>query len=700
MAWDQQTRATPQKEFQLPTGQGAGICERTKADKILGTTSFPTPKHGHNEWEERKRGLRPNFLRAPETVLSKPSPSADETSSPQNLRVRASSPLLGREYQHQARPRSARKLAKKMQQADSSPTLYSHFNPRDSTIDPIVQLESATKVSDSREKDAAETQSKTGQSIKPKEPKNPMKEPKRKIRPPRIDLSLLFPKPRPTTAPLLSPQRMTKSPSQASLSPRSPPPNANRFDERRLATTQFARPTAHRPSDHAPSESSDKENNGWPGTPLERTVRTSEFDLALDKYDELQRRHSRSTDRTIVRKGSHSSAGGSKTAGGGSKDRYLSPNPPPSHFSNRVSRSAGTWSGERPGRSGSDNRPISKKSSKSTLQTSDLYASSVLCLSSSEDEEDDDQLKAKRRPRDSMATYDDFEPEICTASAAQATKAPELKRVDRSTLTDTRPHYSTQPTIRHPSMSSTGKSSHTTPTSHSRQSSGAPTTTGQSDNPFHQGNQLLSPREIRRRSRVMAVTRQEEHLLEAMRQRKGKVSPSLFREPRPSGPDSEQQTMQSAPSRESVYSSDKSFLRLSSGPLQPRTAQSATNSDNGPSSQGTNSDTEQKTIHSTASPRVSLVYSESLPSPATSGASQPITPTLPLHRFSPQPSNKLAPPHPPPPVPQDQRRHSRRRTDSSEAIVLDEAVEESQEPEELPVWALGLDNGGAVTAVH
>jgi hypothetical protein len=196
----------------------------------------------------------------------------------------------------------------------------------------------------------------------------------------------------------------------------------------------------------------------------------------------------------------------------------------------------------------------------------------------------------------------------------------------------------------------------------------------------------------------MTVTQQEEHLLEAMRHRKGKVTPSLFREPRPNGPDPEQQSMLSVPSRDSFYSADMSFLRLSTGVPPLPTDQSAANSDNALSPQGASSDAERKTDNSAASPRASLVYSESLPSPTTSGAS-PMTPTLPIHRFSPLPSNKPPPSHPPPAVPQDQRRHSRRRTDSSEAIVLDEA-DEDKEQEEFPIWAFGLDNGRGLTAVH
>lgn len=195
----------------------------------------------------------------------------------------------------------------------------------------------------------------------------------------------------------------------------------------------------------------------------------------------------------------------------------------------------------------------------------------------------------------------------------------------------------------------------------------------------------------------MAVTKQEEHLLEAMRQRKGKVTPSIFGN---NAPDPEQSSMLSVPSRDSFYNSDVSFLRLSSAAPPLPAGPSASHSDNGHSSQGATSDAERKTINSAASPRASLAYTESLPSPTTTSGASPLTPTLPIHRFSPLPSNKPPPRQPPPPVPQDQRRHSRRRTDSSEAIVLDEGDEE-QPQEEFPIWAFGFENENrGLTAVH
>ncbi|RJE18914.1 hypothetical protein PHISCL_08746 [Aspergillus sclerotialis] len=707
--WEQNAFAAQPDEFLTPNRNHIRR-EGSKADKILGATALEIQEHDHNLREEKKRGRRPSFLRTPEIISKKPStfvpfpvPSPDETPSSQYLRVRASSPLLGHEYGPQEpSPRSTRKLWKKPHQSGSSSTMYSHFNPRDSTIDSEPRPETAPDDDVSKANNVAEKQSKAGQGIRFKEQKSPAKESKRKIRPPRIDLSLLFPKPRSSATPLLSPQRMMKSPSQLSFNSEAPSVHIKKPDGRNLPATQLDSATARRPSDQASSETSEKENNAWFENSVQRTVRTSEFDLALDKYDELQRKQSRSTDRTVRRMTSNSSAGG------WSKDMYLTPNPRSSRLPNRVSHSSGGWSVERRGMSASNKRPISKKSSKSTLQNTDLNTSSVLCLSSSEDEGDDDdeptkpQANGKNIARDSVMSYDDFEPEICTASAAHATKGPSLRRVDINIPSSRQQNvHRNQSVRRHPSMSSAGKSSYTTRRTHSRKSSGAPTSDGSETHPSDRfmGSHYLSARELRRRSRVMAVTRQEEHLLEAMRQRKGKITPSIYQEARAAGTDAEQMSMLSVPSRDSFYSTDMSFLRLSPGLPPLPTDHSAGQSDKeGLSSQGTFSDTERKTVNSTTSPRASLVYTESLPSPATSGAS-PLTPTLPIHRFSPLPSQKPPPRHPPPAVPQDQRTHSRRRTDSSEAIVLDEADEEKEE--EFPIWAYGLDNQGSLAAaVH
>lgn len=488
------------------------------------------------------------------------------------------------------------------------------------------------------------------------------------------------------------------------------------------------------------------------------------------------------------------------SSGGWSKETYLSPKSRP-----RVP--AGVGEGRRRPSPSPDRLPrhihsadnkssASKKSSGSRLANSDLRTSSVLCLSSSEDEdtgeedgggEDEDDTprnsskptvaSSNNIPRESVTTYGDFDAEICTAAAAQPTQARAVKRVDLQRQMSASMRGGTMlrsPTIyRNPSRSSSaGRYSSAgtlqQPQQQKRSSSGIPTISEPGELSTDQfpapagGNAVLSAKEISRRSRVIAVTRQEETLLEAMRQRKGKVTPSLFHEARYShntinslppptshpaqavardaskgtgsndtvngvaaaaNPSSLGADMD-APSRESAYSAEMSFLRLSASIQSPTTTDGTAShtekeglqqhqqhqhqqqqQQTSTSSQGTAASdaAEQKTLNSSVSPRTSLGYTdESLPSPSTS-ATSPLTPTLPIHRFSTLSSTQSPPPtRPPPAVPtgHDQQRHSRRRTDSSEAIVLGEDKSDTKEAEEFPIWALGWNHDPNLTTVH
>lgn len=707
----------------------------SKAQKILGTADL-SYHHDHQKWEEKKKGHRPSFMKSSEPKSKKsgsfvpfPASVPESTLPPPHLRVRASSPLLGQEYRSQDGPPPALpKASKKVHHSGSASALYSYFTSRDSSGQIPDSGSSTKELNGNGNSDSQHTSPSTGL----KQPAGFMKESKRKMRPPKIDLSLLFPKPRTNAAPLLSPQRMVNSPSAISMAseysaPNSKKPEHHAPNKKLTKTPPSSRRSGRRPSglesisDAGESTTSNEiPTSNWTDPSLERAVGTSEIDLALEKYSGLQQ-PSRSTprtkpDRTRSRNlsrdqlhgndaqpssGSLRKVPSNASTGGWSKETYLSPKACAHPRPSRVRSSSNARQNDMmetfpiP-----ENQSMSKKSSKSTLKNSDLNNLSVLCLSSSEDEDDEEeelagnQLTGHKNMRDSVTTYGDSDAEICTASAAQATRGT-LRRVERTTSTSSRGSRPQRQSSgrRNPSMSSAARSSVITRKSQSRRSSGIPTISEpefyHSDPIFSQKrNSSLSRKEIDRRSRIMTVTRQEETLLEAMRQRQGKITPSLFHESRFNGQEPDRNSMLSvAPSRDSFYGADTSFLRLSPG-LPPNRAR--------PEQATASSDIDQKTIYSGVSPRASLVYSESLPSPATSAAS-PMTPTLPIHRFS---SQKPPPRHPPPPVPQSQRRHSRRRTDSSEAIVLDE-TENSKEKTEFPLWAVGWNNEGAsLTAVH
>ncbi|OJJ49134.1 hypothetical protein ASPZODRAFT_1402807 [Penicilliopsis zonata CBS 506.65] len=786
-----------------------GYYDKTsKASKILGEIPHQPLERGGMRDEERKWSRRPSFMVTPEIQPPPksnrnfdlfPAPAAaEQITSAQTLRVRASSPLLGHDYHSQGLGVPSGSKQKKVHQTGSSSTLYSYFTNHRSRAGSSTSQASGERNGDALPKHPTTPPKKKSSRVggEPsvsfaEDSRQPAKkESKRKMRPSRIDLSLLFPKPKITTPPLLSPQRMTHSPSPISMVSESPANNPNNKHENQHPPTRkltkdpphpqglssardthiiqrdnhpqrdIHRDTRIQRESHAqmlaPPEVLYASNRQSVASSLdvtrERSVRCSEFDLALKQYHDLYeaegleeelvepnprpRRGSRQatpSNRSKSNERAASQAPSERSAGAWSKSTHLSPRTKPS-YPTRVSSSAENWQTDgRDLASLEVKHPLVKKSSKNALKNSDLHQSSVLCLSSSEDEEEGEEedhvlpKKSRRQSgtrnnykRDSVGTYnsDLLEAEIYTAKAIQATRGPAPRRIDKRPSVSDRGSRATRGLSpgRPPSVSSGGKSSYGGQKSSSRRSSGIPTIS-EPDVPRSPPPHPVAPvpsKELNRRSRIMAVTRQEEDFLEAMRQRKGRITPSLFHEARASGMggggDLEQGSMLSVPvqDHESFYgSSDMSFLRLSPG-LKTFSNQLEQGALPLHHHRTTDKDAyipsgEQKTAKPAVSPRTSLIYSESSPSPTTTGGASPLTPTLPIHRFSPLPSQKPPPRRPPPVVPpQDQRRHSRRRTDSSEALVFDEPDEVS--PDDFPVWALGWasDRGSTslATPVH
>ncbi|KAJ5088799.1 hypothetical protein N7456_012415 [Penicillium angulare] len=745
--------------------QGSFIERKTsKAQRILGTD---LPIHeNQSQWEkpQKQPKSRRSSLRTPDSSTRKqqsnsgfhPFPHAvtsDRMIPPQNLRVRASSPLLGQEYLSQDPAPPLPKPSKRIHPSSSSSTLFSYFTSKESSSksNPTTPKGLQPRINNMLGLDPQVT-------YKQQQPAAPApKESKRKLRPPRIDLSILFPKPRNQAPPLFSPQRMTSSPSPVSTVvsdyPTNNYPTHNRLDsvtsKSSAATSRrFGDPLPQRTSaihNEAPKQHVDRsdllsipesKDSDWYDRPFERTVGTSEIDLALDRYAGRRSLFSRSSVYTNSREQlqpqpeqRRPSEASNNTRRDQSparveqsrkeKDVYLSPRSQPQarhpqhQQSQIITPPVQPWRQKDRSNSQGAKSAITKKSSKSTLKNKDLQNTSVLCLSSSEDETEDDERETPvadpRTPnknfRDSVATYGDFDAEIYTASTAQAATGKMLKKVDRAVSTSSShgSHKNSQrsQSVRqhssHPSKSSTA----TRRTTQSRRSSGIPAITEPDlvdrlpQPPQRTPHEL---KEMNRRSRVIAVTRQEQDLLEAMRTRKGKITPSIFNYNTGPGTEADRNSVLSVPSRDSFCGSDTSFLRLSAAfpPFPQRSDQGASHIDkDGSPSQSSSSDTEQKTGNSSAS----TAYSESLPSPATSVAS-PLTPTLPIHRFSPLPSPKPPPRGPPPAIPEDQKQHARRRTDSSEAIMLND---EPKRKHDLPLWSFDFDwnhDRNSVTAVH
>ncbi|KAL2814834.1 hypothetical protein BDW59DRAFT_167026 [Aspergillus cavernicola] len=691
-----------------------------KAQRILGTTDIAIDHDYHNR-PEKRTSRRASFLNAPE-IFHKHT-TADGNIHSSNVRVRASSPLLGHEYRDTANSTSPLlELSRKLHLSGSSSALYSRYTSR---VSPAASTTSLPRESDATPDG--------GLNPAFKQPKGPMKDSKRKTRPPRIDLSLLFPKPQTTAPPLLSPHRMVSSPSAISevseittTKVRKPEPRlaGKKLTKAAPPPRVSSRPEIGHHNVNGLMGSSVTRNSAgpaWVNPSNERTVRTSEMDLALEKdLDGLPT--PRSTERARYSPRNFSLRSRDQPQKSDSKSMSSRDSV---HSSQRTLREAPSNKSLQNRSTGSaplrfvtlNKRPtMSKKSSKSTLKNSDLNNSSVLCLSSSEDEADDEepfrsQLKLGKTKRDSVSTYGDFEAEICTAAAAQATRGT-LKSVERPSSSNTQSSRSSSKFLqpqRDSSVSQARQTSTATGNTQPRRSSGIPSIREpdflHSDPMFDQiktpsRTPSLSQKEIKRRSRLMAVTRQEERLLEAMRQRQGKITPSIFNE----SVEPDRRSVVSGSARDSFYCSDTSFLRLSPGIPSPgvaRALQSKANTALNPRG-GTRSESDETPTNSFPSPRASLISSRSLPSPATSRSS-PLTPTLPIHRFSPLPSQKPPPRRPPPPVPNLQRQHSRRRTDSSDAIALDNTADDRKvrESTEYPVWALGWNNeSNSLTAVH
>ncbi|EED17427.1 conserved hypothetical protein [Talaromyces stipitatus ATCC 10500] len=702
--------------------------------------------------------------------MQQPDP-VDSSSFDRELRVRASSPLLGRSYQSSARYSFRPPLEKPQLHNPSSPPGPSrNMNFDKYAFDTQSQRSLAFGVvDDMRGIGFPHLDHNTEAATK----KTEQREVAPKKKPSRLDLSLLFPKPKPAAAPLLSPQRYTNSPSPVTsdFSAKSPPAKLKKPRSRGNVRASVKEPTApifDEPPLPRTRVSSRRPAVDWFDVPLEKIIRLGES-LEVDVDNDRDEDDTEKSDvvsnnpkplaaatysRTPAAAGTKAVSPPRETAKTTAPSSKRSSRTPPSvpyqapHQNRRTENqyyrqllppsnnprsrtSLQSWQSEGDLRAANQKQKpagrLSKKKSNSTFQTLDLTKNSVLSLSSSEDEGGDEthsdadedygeQLMRKaapsRGPRDSFATNDYVEPEICHAEAVVATKGYTLTRLGRASSNVSSVSSDSRGTQRRPipsrpdSLASMGKSSISTkmygPSGHFD----VPLI----EEPEEQADRVNSTRRSRlssqsysdlhsakRRSRIIAVTRQEESLLEAMRLRNGRITPSIFQGISASQTEDSESAFATLDSP--ATQCDTSFLRLSAAmqipPItSPNLAESTASENDTYVPYRPASDAEQKIDHhsinnSTASPRLSLAYSETPSSTSTMGHASPVTPTvLPIHRFS-----QAAPPpsYAPPPVPDDvmARRHSRRRTDSSEAIVLEESdAEKIPNPHLYPLWAV------------
>lgn len=727
-------------------------------------TSDALPQKMASASKNKQARRPPNLVNGSSTVPDGSGEAKQELLSPHraasdhDLRVRASSPVLGQTYRaHQQAEAASHPLPPEAHQLRKSGSWSNLASP----VKDMQSLDFETQ--SQRNLAFSDIEGLRGIGFPPKQLHQPVQQresPKRKARPSRIDLSLLFPKPRSSVAPLLSPQRYTDSPS--------PVPSDGSLERSKKPENKSAKPNPEAknspPGWQEPSfkihRSIPPKSNGsrpvdWFDMPIEKTIRFDDplLDGEIDEVEaeerlsvppeglqyrgpSPQRRRrspSRSPKRSPGETASHrlSSAASSLATRNTNTNRtpetHISPRPIVP-VSSRIQHSLQAWqsAASEPGtkpRSKKGGR-VSKKTSSSTLMTTDLNQSSVLSLSSSEDEGEDDgeevktdqhddddealgeELVSQAAPktifRDSIATYGELEPEICTAKAVVATKGPAITQVDRK-LSFTSGHSAPDSTLR-PQRRSRAPSLSTYSTS--RRASRASTNPAISKpGDFHEN--LLPVRQSliesnvpgNRRSRVMAVTREEESFLEALRRRNGRITPGMWQEiQRASTASDTGDTASISPrtQRDSLMqNSNTSFLRLSanlSSSVTPIPKQGAPSKDQRALSMDTTSDSEQKTDEpANGASSVSLVYSDTPSSASTTGNGSPLTPTLPIHRFSPP---TQPPSYPPPPVsgsvpPRHPARHSH---GDAETIMLGQTGNPKNAKPDYPLWGARFNN--------
>ena len=212
-------------------------------------------------------------------------------------------------------------------------------------------------------------------------------------------------------------------------------------------------------------------------------------------------------------------------------------------------------------------------------------------------------------------------------------------------------------------------------------------------------------------ARVMAVTREEESLLEAMRSKKASMRHTILAEAYKSALDESQGSeIVPQPARASQPASNganSSFLRLSQATIlvDPNVQQFPGSGDGRPV-QGTFSRSstvaDSRSDTASCSRRASLIHSEALTSPTTSRAS-PITPTLvQIQSSSALRSTAGTSPEPSMAANDECRIHSRTRTTSSHFILLDDLGDDLKRPiapEDFPAWACSNFRDRSVVAV-
>ena len=734
---------------------------RSKAHKILGTSPFGfhsssnsnnkgpvkesrftlTRRSASTGSRSRKKAsiaLFPTIYEDPKsasasiastTSNSNASGSRGSRSSFPRLRARPSSPLLGQEY----RAHHDNDAATSTSLADNSQQNKQHaHSPSTVTLDAIAM-------------EPANSQKKQTPS-NPTSPK-PAKDPeKSKIGPLKIDLSLLFPKPHFHEPALLSPHRLTRSPSPLSelsdhapavkstnskgkpFSQSSPPNEISTQSQKKHINDSLVlpEPPIWKDSDHSHAATSPSQN---------------EARLMQARYSAQQQRTPHLTSpvyKTPPRDGP-CRIQQSKSL------RHVGPTRESPGTPMRPQSQGGIALFRKPRVQYGSQRPLPteeriKRSGKEVMKTLDKYEMSALFLSSDDENSEPEQCTPTPSKQSRAHSHHPETDVVPTYYEHWKPDASSTKPVTRRRTADSvqRHNHREAPRQKH-TFSSTTRSPPPRDYKDRLSPSGSGNTTGGISstgepplkNQYQQPLFYPMPSRSNRRSRVIAVTREEEELLEAMRQMREKktiqvASPSSrlhhgaahdARSNRVAEDEREDpQLTVSIPSQEPVFAGDISFLRLDSPPLLGTTH---ANKDNTTNHYLPSSDVEQKTALSdgegSGSRRFSLAHSESGP-PSSASTASPKTPVLPIslgspmtspsqqqqHKqvmasggYYPPPANK-PPQEPLPALPLTRRQREKSREDD-ELIGLgfDSGTEDrlsSVANDESPSWAYGWCN--------
>lgn len=242
-----------QKFLRMPSRRQRGSSD-SRANNI--PTSFDEPSFPHNQGQgkanrvlgtsQSSRSLHTKPSLVSITVSEANSEALPQTGASRRIQPRPSSPLLGDKY---GAASASTVRDKSIREYGSSSTLNSYYDAHKSPLAVSQQTSESSARDYALRKGHPPVISRPGQlepasstKLMPSHSSSSQKKDSKK-KPSHIDLSMLFPRPKPSNSPLLSPQRYTNSPSPLSTagSEGYPPTSSMKMAMNRLSKTPRAK---------------------------------------------------------------------------------------------------------------------------------------------------------------------------------------------------------------------------------------------------------------------------------------------------------------------------------------------------------------------------------------------------------------------------------------------------------------------------